>query len=57
MPERQTGRLLLASAIVAYPTRSEIAKAAAFSAWEPAVFGAWPRRWAGLLAKGRRWLG
>ncbi len=47
----------LGSAIVAYPTRSEIAKAAAFSAWEPTVFGAWPKRWAGTLARMRRWRG
>ena len=42
------------SAIVAYPTRSEIAKAAAFSIWQPTVFGAWPKRWAKLLAQMRR---
>jgi pyruvate/2-oxoglutarate dehydrogenase complex dihydrolipoamide dehydrogenase (E3) component len=30
----------LGSAIVPYPTRSEITKEAAFSAWEPTVFGA-----------------
>ena len=29
----------LGSAVVPYPTRSEIAKAAAFAAWQPAVFG------------------
>ncbi len=44
----------LGSAIIAYPTRSEIAKAAAFSAWEPAVFGAAPRKWSALVAKTRR---
>ena len=44
----------LGSAIVAYPTRSEIAKAAAFAALEPRIFGRWPRRWARLLAKVRR---
>ena len=44
----------LGSAIVAYPTRSEIAKAAAFAAWQPTVFGAWPKRWAKLLARMRR---
>ena len=44
----------LGSAIIAYPTRSEISKAAAFSAWEPTVFGKWPKKWAGLLAKTRR---
>ena len=44
----------LGSAVVAYPTRSEIAKAAAFAAWEPRVFGVWPKRWARLLARLRR---
>lgn len=44
----------LGSAVIAYPTRSEIAKAAAFAAWEPRVFGAWPKRWAQLLARLRR---
>lgn len=47
----------LGSAIVAYPTRSEIAKAAAFAAWEPTVFGPWPKRWAALVAKMRRTFG
>lgn len=45
----------LGSAIVAYPTRSEMAKAAAFAAYAPAVFGAWPRRWAATVARTRRW--
>ncbi|RPF71883.1 dihydrolipoyl dehydrogenase family protein [Aurantiacibacter spongiae] len=44
----------LGSAVVAYPTRAEILKAAAFSAWEPTVFGTCPRRWAGLVQKMRR---
>ncbi len=44
----------LGSAIVAYPTRSEIGKAAAFAAWQPRVFGPVPRRWAMLLARLRR---
>ncbi|WP_295631224.1 FAD-dependent oxidoreductase [Novosphingobium sp.] len=44
----------LGSAVIAYPTRSEIGKAAAFAVWEPKVFGAWPRRWARLLARLRR---
>ena len=44
----------LGSAVIAYPTRSEIAKAAAFAAWEPRVFGVWPKRWARLLARLRR---
>ncbi len=46
----------LGSAIVAYPTRSEIAKAAAFAALSPTVFGAWPKRWAATIARTRRWL-
>ena len=44
----------LGSAIIAYPTRSEISKAAAFKAWEPTVFGPIPKKWAGLLARIRR---
>ena len=46
----------LGAAIVAYPTRSEISKAAAFAAHESTVFGTWPKRWASTLAKTRRWL-
>ncbi|NCP18341.1 MAG: FAD-dependent oxidoreductase [Erythrobacter sp.] len=42
----------LGSAIVAYPTRSEITKAAAFSAWEGTVFGGVPRGY----AKTRAWM-
>ena len=44
----------LGSAVIAYPTRSEVAKAAAFAAWQPRVFGVWPKRWARLLARLRR---
>ena len=44
----------LGSAIVAYPTRSDIAKAVAFAAWSPKVFGTVPRIWARTLAKLRR---
>ena len=44
----------LGSAIIAYPTRSEISKAAAFTAWEPTVFGSIPKKWARALAKLRR---
>ncbi len=44
----------LGSAIVPYPTRSEIAKAAAFAAWQPTVFGRAPKAWAGMLARLRR---
>lgn len=46
----------LGSAMVAYPTRSEIAKAGAFQAYAPTVFGAWPKRWAATVARTRRWL-
>ena len=46
----------LGSAIVAYPTLSEISKAGAFAAYSPLVFSKWPRRWAALLARTRRWL-
>ena len=38
------------SAIVAYPTRSEITKAAAFSAWEPTVFSRPAKRYARFIA-------
>jgi len=44
----------LGSAVIAYPTLSEITKAAAFAAWEPTVFGPWPRRWAKLVARLRQ---
>ncbi|WP_369026841.1 NAD(P)/FAD-dependent oxidoreductase [Qipengyuania sp. RANM35] len=44
----------LGSAIIAYPTRSEISKAAAFSAWEPTVFGGLPKKYAALVARMRR---
>ncbi len=44
----------LGSAVIAYPTRSEITKAASFAVWEPTVFGEWPKKWAGALAKLRR---
>ncbi|MBX7527803.1 dihydrolipoyl dehydrogenase family protein [Qipengyuania vesicularis] len=44
----------LGSAIIAYPTRSEISKAAAFQAWEPTVFSTVPKKWAGFLAGMRR---
>lgn len=42
------------SAIVAYPTRSEITKAAAFAAWEPTVFGKWPKKWARFVSNIRK---
>ena len=44
----------LGSAIISYPTRSEISKAAAFSAWEPTVFGSLPKKYAAMVAKIRR---
>ncbi|MEW4449753.1 FAD-dependent oxidoreductase [Qipengyuania sp. JC766] len=44
----------IGSAIVAYPTRSEITKATAFSAWEPTVFGKIPKRWVAFVAGLRR---
>ncbi len=44
----------MGSAIIPYPTRSEIAKAAAFAAWEPTVFGKIPKKWAGFVATLRR---
>ncbi len=47
----------MGSAIVAYPSRSDISKQAAFTAWEPTVFGTWPKRFAKLVAKSRRWRG
>jgi len=50
----KAGIFALASAIVAYPTRSEISKAAAFAAHEADIFGPWPRRWARLIARLRR---
>ncbi len=50
----KSGTFAMGGAVIAYPTRAEIVKAAAFSAWEPTVFGTWPRRWAGLLARLRR---
>lgn len=44
----------LGSAIVAYPTLSEIAKATAFAAWEPIVFGPLAKRYATFRARMRR---
>jgi pyruvate/2-oxoglutarate dehydrogenase complex dihydrolipoamide dehydrogenase (E3) component len=46
----------LGSAIISYPTRSEISKAAAFSAWEPTVFGSLPKKYAAFVAMMRRTL-
>ncbi|WP_242140630.1 FAD-dependent oxidoreductase [Sphingomonas sp. TREG-RG-20F-R18-01] len=50
----RTSTFALGSAVIAYPTRSEITKAAAFAAHEPLVFGAWPKRWAQLISGARR---
>ena len=44
----------MGSAVISYPTRSEIVKAAAFSAWEPTVFGSLPKKWAAFVQKMRR---
>ncbi len=46
----------LGGAIVSYPTRSEISKAAAFAAWEPTVFGRWTKSYTALVARIRRWV-
>ncbi len=51
---RKAGPWALAAAIVAYPTRSELSQAAAFSGYEAALFGPAARRWAGTLAWLRR---
>ncbi|WP_271079524.1 dihydrolipoyl dehydrogenase family protein [Aurantiacibacter sp. MUD61] len=50
----KSGTFDVGGAIISYPTRSEITKAAAFAAWEPTVFGPWPKRWVAFLAKIRR---
>ncbi len=50
----KSGTFDVGGAIVSYPTRAEIVKATAFSAWEPTVFGKWPKKWVALLAKIRR---
>ncbi len=50
----KSGTFDMGGAIISYPTRSEITKAAAFAAWEPTVFGKWPKHWVQLLAKLRR---
>jgi pyruvate/2-oxoglutarate dehydrogenase complex dihydrolipoamide dehydrogenase (E3) component len=44
----------MGSAVVAYPMRSDLSKQAAFTAWEPTVFGSWPRRIARVVARSRR---
>ncbi|MGB3796871.1 MAG: FAD-dependent oxidoreductase [Alteraurantiacibacter sp.] len=50
----KSGSFDMGGAIISYPTRSEITKAAAFSAWEPLVFSEWPKKWVEFLAKMRR---
>lgn len=50
----KSGSFDMGGAIISYPTRSEIIKAAAFAVWEPTVFGTWPKRWVAFLAKIRR---
>ncbi len=50
----KSGTFDMGSAVISYPTRSEITKAAAFSAWEPTVFGSLPKKYAALVAKLRR---
>ncbi|APE29320.1 dihydrolipoyl dehydrogenase family protein [Aurantiacibacter gangjinensis] len=50
----KAGSFDMGGAIISYPTRSEIVKAASFSAWEPTVFGKWPKSWVAFLAKLRR---
>ncbi|MWV27097.1 dihydrolipoyl dehydrogenase family protein [Aurantiacibacter rhizosphaerae] len=50
----KSGSFDMGGAIIAYPTRSEIVKAAAFSVWEPTLFGEWPKKWVAFLAKMRR---
>lgn len=44
----------LGSAVISYPTRSEITKAAVFKAWEPTVFGPLPKKYARFVSKMRR---
>lgn len=44
----------LGSAVISYPTRSEILKAAAFKVWEPTVFGSLPKKYAAFVAQMRR---
>ena len=41
----------IGGAIVPYPTRSDISKAAGFAIWQPTIFGKWPKRWARFRAK------
>ena len=50
----KSGSFDVGGAVISYPTRAEIVKAAAFAAWEPTLFGIWPKRWVAFLAKLRR---
>jgi pyruvate/2-oxoglutarate dehydrogenase complex dihydrolipoamide dehydrogenase (E3) component len=50
----KTGTFALGGAVIAYPTRSDVTKALAFKAWEPTVFGPWPKKWVALVAGLRR---
>lgn len=50
----KSGTFDMGSAVISYPTRSEISKAAAFAAWEPTVFGSLPKKYVSLVAKVRR---
>ncbi len=50
----KSGSFDVGGAVISYPTRAEIVKAAAFSAWEPTLFGKWPKRWVAFLARIRR---
>ncbi len=52
----KSGTFDMGSAVISYPTRSEIAKAAAFAAWEPTVFGSLPKKYVALVARIRRTL-
>ena len=51
---RRASLFALAGMVVAYPTRSERSRAAAFAVYEEAVFSAAAKRWAALLAWTRR---
>ncbi|WP_379552421.1 dihydrolipoyl dehydrogenase family protein [Qipengyuania sp. DGS5-3] len=50
----KSSTLAMGSAVISYPTRSEITKAVAFAAWEPTVFGSLPKKYAGFVANTRR---
>jgi len=50
----KASRWAVSSAILPYPTRSEMSKAVAFSSYEALVFGRWAQLWARTLARLRR---